>query len=137
MTLHEGHGPGGAALREDLQVVLILGTAEAAAATARGLGYHAGWVVPQATTGAACARRHTAPEECRTPVRRGNRDEENRVCGKLGEVPVMPGADWRMEIEGRSVLPVRMSSWTESIEDVVAQHDGSKTPSPGGGVQVQ
>ena len=43
----------------------------------------------------------------------------------------MPGEDW---IEGQSVLLERTSSWMEDKGKVVAQNDGSKTPSPGGGV---
>ena len=131
MTQRAGTGLGTGRLGEDLQVVLILGTAAATAATAQGLGFRAGWLGPHASAGAARARKHAVTEVSRAPVRRGSSDEEDRGCGRLGGVPVMPGADW---MEGQSVLLERTSSWMEDKGKVSAQNDGSKTPSPGGGV---
>ena len=130
MMHRAGAGPGTGRLGEDLQVVLILGAAAATAATAKWLGFHAGWLGPQASAGAARARRHAAPEECRTPMCRGRWDEGDRGRGELGKLPVTPDADW---IKGKSVLPEGESSCMESGEGLLAQNDGSKTPSPGGG----
>ena len=115
MTRREGPGLGKGMLGEDLQVVLILGTAAATAATAQGLGFRAGWLGPHASAGAARARKHAAPEMSRAPVRRGSGDEEDRGGERLGEVPVMPGAEW---IEGQSVLLERTSSWMEDKRKV-------------------
>ena len=135
MTRRAGPGLGKGMLGEDLQVVLILGTAAAAAATAKGRGFHAGWLGPQASAGATRARWHAAPEECQTPVHRGRSDGRDRGCGKLGKVPVMPGADWWTEDEGRPLLTAMTGSRVESKEEVLAQNDGSKTPSPGGALR--
>ena len=129
MARRAGPGLGKGMLGEDLQVVLILGTAAATADTAQGLGFRAGWLGPHASAGAARARKHAASETSRAPVRRGNGEEEDRGCGRLGGVPVMPGAEW---MEGQSVLLERTSSWMEDKGNVLAQNDGSKTPSPGG-----
>ena len=45
-------GPGlGEARQAGMPVMLIIGTAAEAEATARGLGFHAGWFVPQTPAG--------------------------------------------------------------------------------------
>ena len=122
MRQRAGPGLGNGELGEDLQVMLILGTAAAAAATAEGLGFHAGWSGIGPQTAATRARKRAAPEECWTLVRSGHRDEGDRGRGKLGEA----------EAEGRLLPTVKTGSRVMSKGEVLAQNDGSKTPSPGG-----
>ena len=122
MRQRAGPGLGNGELGEDLQVMLILGTAAAAAATAEGLGFHAGWSGIGPQTAATRARKRAAPEECWTLVRSGHRGEGGRGRGKLGEA----------EAEGRLLPTVKTGSRVMSKGEVLAQNDGSKTPSPGG-----
>ena len=94
MAQHTGPGLGEARQQAGMPVVLIIGTAAEAEATARGLGFHAGWFVPSSPAG-----------------------------------PTLAG---RREFVGRPLPTVRAGNGVEGKEDVLAQNDGSKTPSPGG-----
>ena len=85
MRQRAGPGLGNGELGEDLQVMLIFGTAAAAAATAEGLGFHAGWSGIGPQTAATRARKRATPEECWTLVRSGHRGEGDRGRGELGE----------------------------------------------------
>ena len=120
MAQHAGPGLGVARQWAGMPVVLIIGAADEAGATAKGLGFHNGWLVPQATAGVTLAKGHAAAGGCLSLLRSGRSEGETRGFVDFG-------------IDGRLLHEERTGSMTgKARRSLLAQNDGSKTPSPGG-----